>query len=117
MNTDDIKRIEDLEYKYNEVSRVMAALDMVFDEYTNIKDWICELKDYLESGQWRKDFEADEKGELPKDLKRGILSEDGLFDLLADVKMLLERGKEICCGAKVDKLSYEMAPCQMSRQC
>ena len=50
MNTDDIKRIEDLEYKYNEASRVMAALDMVFDEYTNIKDWICELKDYWRAG-------------------------------------------------------------------
>lgn len=98
MTLTDIKRIEDLEYKFNEVSRVMAALDMAFDEYTDIKDWIGELKDYMESGQWRKDFEADEKGEIPEDLKRGILSEDGLFDLLADVTKIMARGKEICGG-------------------
>ena len=34
------------------------------------------------SGQWREDYEADELGELPPDLKRGVLSQDALFDLL-----------------------------------
>ena len=28
--------------------------------------------------------EADEKGELPTDLKRGVLSEDGLWNLLTN---------------------------------
>ena len=30
------------------------------------------------------DYEADEKGLIPKDLKRGVLSEDALYDLLAE---------------------------------
>ena len=29
-----------------------------------------------------KDYEADERGELPPDLKRGVLSQDALYDLL-----------------------------------
>ena len=41
------------------------------------------LIDYYESGQWLKDYEADERGDLPRDLKRGILSQDTLYDLLA----------------------------------
>ena len=41
-----------------------------------------ELVDYYESGQWLKDYEADERGELPRDLKRGVLSQDGLWELL-----------------------------------
>ena len=41
-----------------------------------------ELVDYYESGQWLKDYEADERFELPRDLKRGVLSQDGLWDLL-----------------------------------
>ena len=41
-----------------------------------------ELVDYYESGRWLKDYEADERGELPRDLKRGVLSQDGLWDLL-----------------------------------
>ena len=48
------------------------------------------LKGYMESGRWLKDYEADEKGKLPADLKRGVLSEDGLYDLLDDVRSLLD---------------------------
>ena len=42
-----------------------------------------ELRDYYENGQWLRDYEADERGELPGDLKRGVISQDGLWDLLA----------------------------------
>ena len=42
------------------------------------------LLDYYESGQWLKDYEADERGDLPRDLKRGVLSQDGLWNLLAE---------------------------------
>ena len=37
---------------------------------------------YYSSGEWREDYEADERGEFPPDLKRGVLSQDALFDLL-----------------------------------
>ena len=40
------------------------------------------LIDYYESGQWLKDYEADERGDLPRNLKRGVLSQDGLWNLL-----------------------------------
>ena len=40
------------------------------------------LIDYYESGQWLADYEADERGDLPRDLKRGVLSQDGLWNLL-----------------------------------
>ena len=39
---------------------------------------------YYESGAWLKDYERDERGELPADLKRGVLSEDGVYNLLSD---------------------------------
>ena len=41
-----------------------------------------ELRDYYENGQWLRDYEADERGELPRELKRGVLSQDGLWNLL-----------------------------------
>ncbi len=37
---------------------------------------------YYEGGTWRSDFALDEKGVLPKDLKRGVLSEDGVYNFL-----------------------------------
>lgn len=45
------------------------------------------LKEYYENGQWLKDYELDEKGLLPKELKRGVLSQDGLYDLICEAKI------------------------------
>ena len=39
------------------------------------------------------DFEADEAGLLPPDLKRGFLSEDGIYNLLGDFKWVEEEVK------------------------
>lgn len=41
---------------------------------------------YSESGQWLQDYECDERGEFPHDLKRGILSQDALYNLLSDIR-------------------------------
>lgn len=40
------------------------------------------LETYYTSPLWKKDFADDEAGLLPKSLKRGVLSEDGISDLL-----------------------------------
>lgn len=45
------------------------------------------LKRYMDSGLWQKDYEADEAGLLPTDLKRGVLSQDGLWNLLEDLDL------------------------------
>lgn len=42
------------------------------------------LTDYYEGGEWLEDYESDERGELPAQLKRGVLSEDGIYNLLAE---------------------------------
>ena len=38
------------------------------------------------SVEWQNDYEADERGEFPPDLKRGVLSQDALYDLLEETK-------------------------------
>ena len=52
---------------------------------------LSELCAYYESGQWLKDYELDEKGLLPPSLKRGVLSQDAVYDLLAEIKPLREK--------------------------
>ena len=44
------------------------------------------LAAYMDSGDWLVDYEADEQGLLPADLKRGVLSQDGLYDLLKEAR-------------------------------
>lgn len=41
-----------------------------------------ELEAYYTSPEWQEDYAADEAGLLPEDLKRGVLSQDGIDDLL-----------------------------------
>lgn len=43
---------------------------------------ISGLASYYNSAAWKQDFAADEAGLLPTRLKRGVLSEDGVYDLL-----------------------------------
>ena len=47
-----------------------------------LQETVQALSDYYGSDAWKRDFAADEAGLLPQDLKRGVLSEDGLSDFL-----------------------------------
>ncbi|MBO4689176.1 MAG: GNAT family N-acetyltransferase [Clostridiales bacterium] len=51
---------------------------------------IAVLEKYYGSAAWKEDFALDEAGELPPDLRRGVLSEDGIYDLLERYKEKLE---------------------------
>ena len=46
------------------------------------------LTAYYESDLWMQDYERDEAGEFPADLKRGVLSQDTVYDLLTELKEL-----------------------------
>ena len=73
-------------------------MDEVAEALQNAAGKLCEdeelrkkievLGNYLDNGQWLADYEADERGELPADVKRGVLSQDGLYNLLCEVKGL-----------------------------
>lgn len=78
-----MERIKRIEYYEAVLDKAEAALK----EGINIKDpeldrWIEELKNYYDSTDWKSDFLADERGELPAELKRGVLSEDGIYNVL-----------------------------------
>lgn len=60
--------------------------ERLFDEAAATRDpeKLRLLEAYYTSGKWREDYEADERGELPPELKRGVLSQDALYDLLEE---------------------------------
>lgn len=49
-----------------------------------------ELEAYYTGPLWIEDYAADEAGELPAGLKRGVLSQDGVFNLLESCRELGE---------------------------
>ena len=73
-------------YRLDRIKRV-EKYERLFDEAASSRDpeKLRLLDAYYTSGEWREDYEADERGELPPDLKRGVLSQDALYNLLESV--------------------------------
>jgi hypothetical protein len=90
-----IDRITRMETLFDKSQEVVNRLNQALEDFTALQADLDELETYYTSPQWRKDFEADEAGKLPKDLKRGVLSEDGLWNLLEDCHQLKEQVKTI----------------------
>ena len=93
-----IKRVEEMEASYDKVLSAMEKLREGMSLLEDCKADIEGLEEYSSSGAWLEDFEADEAGLLPEGMKRGVLSEDGLFDLLSEigqVRSLLSKTDEI----------------------
>jgi hypothetical protein len=88
---EQIKRIKRMERKLNRVSRAVKRLSAALDEYTGVQDDIRELEAYYGSEVWKQDFADDEKGLLPTNLKRGVLSEDAIWNVLTDNHEILKR--------------------------
>ena len=57
-----------------------------FRHDASLQSDLQKLLDYYENGQWLADYALDEQGLLPDSLRRGVLSEDGVYDFLADLK-------------------------------
>ncbi len=86
-NDDWVERIRRYEELYD---RAVNAVRAIEETWESSRDAFEALEAYYESGEWLEDYEADEAGKLPADLKRGVLSQDGLYNLLADHDRLAE---------------------------
>lgn len=65
-----------------QIRRIMYYEDMMHQAENGDPEVLWRLSDYYSSPAWKRDYAADEAGLFPKDLKRGVLSEDGIYDLL-----------------------------------
>lgn len=91
-----ISRIEDMELAFDRAKSALDKLESALGEYSAAADDIKKLSCYLNSSERLLDLKADEAGKLPCDLRRGVLSEDGIWDLLEQNDRLIAEMKEIC---------------------
>lgn len=87
------KHIFEMEAILDKVIQKMDALEARIADYQELQSEIRKLEEYYTSQQWKDDFALDEAGEFPENLKRGVLSEDGIYNVLERNKELLERIK------------------------
>lgn len=98
---EQIKRIKQMERNLDRASQAVMRLSKALDAYAGAQAAINNLSAYYGSEEWKKDFEDDERGLLPQDLKRGVLSEDGIWNVLTDCHALNIRMQEIITDQEV----------------
>lgn len=84
-----IERISAMERCLDTAKEAIEKLSEAMDVYQEAEKNIAKLFSYYGSVQWMQDYEADEQGKLPEDLKRGVLSEDAVYDLIIENRELV----------------------------
>ena len=87
----NLQRISRMEQLFDRASEAVTELSAALDKYQAAQEAIATLSAYYGSDEWKQDFADDEAGQLPACLKRGVLSEDGMWNLLAEVRELNDR--------------------------
>ena len=77
-----VDRVTKMETLFDMLTYAVRKLPELTDDHRQAAKT---LSDYLD-GEWKFDYRLDESGMLPSDLKRGVLSQDGLYNLLTDIE-------------------------------
>ena len=78
---EQVERIRQMEEIFDRSAQALDELQYGLERYLENREDMKILKKYY-SGLWLKDYEDDENGKIP-DMKKGVLSQDGLYDLFA----------------------------------
>ena len=92
-NKEQIARIRQMERRLDRALLAVKRLSAALDKWETAQEDIAALDEYYGSDLWRRDFADDEAGLLPANLKRGVLSEDAIWNLLSDAKELNKKVK------------------------
>lgn len=76
------KRVTEYEHILDRAQQTAAQLESALRAYEEIQDEVKALETYYAGPEWKEDFAADEQGMFPDTLKRGVLSEDAVYNLL-----------------------------------
>lgn len=90
MIEETIARISRMELYFDILQMVAESDPKSLREDTLIKAMLQVLTEYYDSVQWRQDYALDEEGLLPRDLKRGVLAEDTLYNFFDEIRQAEE---------------------------
>lgn len=89
-----VERIQEMEEILDRANKVIDEIGSKISELEALQPDIQKLEKYYTGKEWKADFKLDEEGKLPSDLKRGVLSEDAVYDLLERNRELRDKYKE-----------------------
>lgn len=88
MKNEQIRRIQHMEELLDTCSSNIESLFHALEQYKEYYPQYKELIDYYSNGLWQQDYEDDNNGKIPQDMKRGVLSQDSIYDLIGETKYL-----------------------------
>lgn len=88
---ENLNRIRGMEKRMRRAGKILKSMEYALDEWDMMCSDLKILNKYLGSEEWKADLKADEDGLLPESLRRGVLSEDGIWNLLVDHRVLMQR--------------------------
>ena len=80
-----VERIKNMEAVFDFLQRIVAEKSFSVCKEDWFRIHLDNLIDYYENGVWLADYTLDEQGLLPVNLKRGILSQDGVYNFLSKI--------------------------------
>lgn len=86
----DFKHISEMEKAFDEILEAQDSLEKEVEKYKSLQDKVKKLERYYSGKQWKEDYSMDERGEIPADVKRGVLSEDGIYNMLERDREIME---------------------------
>ena len=113
-----IERIEKMSEFLKKVENAQREFEIALENFKNSQKMMKKLSKYYFDGVWRKDYEcdehgkipkeipsqnsknssktsADEQGKIPKAINRGALSEDGIYNTFCENKYLAKQMQKI----------------------
>lgn len=91
-----IERIAAMEERLDRSAAAVEALEQALEGYLAVRQDLEILAEYMNSGLWLRDYTDDAFGRIPQDMKRGVLSQDALYDLLFRDHRLKQALEELC---------------------
>ena len=83
---ESIERIQYMESLFDYLQQAAAGNQTFIHTDAVCREKLSILTHYYENGLWLQDYILDEQGLLPTSLKRGVLSQDGIYNFLADLR-------------------------------
>ena len=98
----DYNHIVNLTKIYEDHTVLVEDLNKELEKLRSHLKELKKLEEYYYSDDFKKDYDASNRGEIPSDINQGILTEDAIYDLLGDnyflAKEMLDIANEIIQG-------------------
>ncbi|MDO4762902.1 MAG: DUF4298 domain-containing protein [Flavobacteriaceae bacterium] len=88
MTEERLKRIQEMEDILDKSEIFFKEAETMLEKWKAFHPEFKKLVDYYYSPQWQEDYDASNRGEVPKEIPHGVLSEDLIYNAMGEQRDL-----------------------------